>query len=85
MGAGAINEFDPYFNYRTTKFLTSKGVTELWDWFDSGSWYPLGRIVGGTIYPGAVDQLAGTFETRFPSQQLCRLQARRTVAASLLG
>lgn len=24
----------------------------LWNWFDSESWYPLGRSVGGTIYPG---------------------------------
>lgn len=22
------------------------------NWFDAGAWYPLGRIIGGTIYPG---------------------------------
>ncbi|CAN6999128.1 unnamed protein product, partial [Brassica rapa subsp. trilocularis] len=32
-----IHEFDPYFNYRTTLFLTEKGFYE----FDSESWYPL--------------------------------------------
>ncbi|PKA54983.1 Dolichyl-diphosphooligosaccharide--protein glycosyltransferase subunit STT3B [Apostasia shenzhenica] len=47
-----IHEFDPYFNYRTTLFLTDKGFYEFWNWFDSESWYPLGRIIGGTLYPG---------------------------------
>lgn len=22
------------------------------NWFDDRAWYPLGRIVGGTVYPG---------------------------------
>ncbi|KAG4952667.1 hypothetical protein JHK85_046534 [Glycine max] len=47
-----IHEFDPYFNYRTTLFLTRNGFAEFWNWFDSESWYPLGRIIGGTLYPG---------------------------------
>ncbi|XP_024990333.1 dolichyl-diphosphooligosaccharide--protein glycosyltransferase subunit STT3B [Cynara cardunculus var. scolymus] len=47
-----IHEFDPYFNYRTTLYLTEKGFYEFWNWFDSESWYPLGRIIGGTLYPG---------------------------------
>ncbi|KAK3032767.1 hypothetical protein RJ639_035712 [Escallonia herrerae] len=47
-----IHEFDPYFNYRTTLYLTQKGFYEFWNWFDSESWYPLGRIIGGTLYPG---------------------------------
>lgn len=47
-----IHEFDPYFNYRTTKYLTSEGFLEFLDWFDDRAWYPLGRIIGGTIYPG---------------------------------
>lgn len=47
-----IHEFDPWFNFRTTKFLTEKGVYEFWNWYDSESWHPLGRVIGGTIYPG---------------------------------
>jgi len=47
-----IHEFDPWFNYRTTQYLTSEGVYEFWNWFDPESWYPLGRVIGGTIYPG---------------------------------
>ena len=47
-----IHEFDPWFNFRTTRFLTEKGVYEFWNWYDSESWHPLGRVIGGTIFPG---------------------------------
>jgi dolichyl-diphosphooligosaccharide--protein glycosyltransferase len=47
-----IHEFDPYFNYRTTKFLSNEGFYSFHNWFDDRAWYPLGRIIGGTIYPG---------------------------------
>ncbi|KAK6174523.1 hypothetical protein SNE40_017783 [Patella caerulea] len=47
-----IHEFDPYFNYRTTLFLAEKGFYNFHNWFDDRAWYPLGRIIGGTIYPG---------------------------------
>ncbi|KAL3638465.1 Dolichyl-diphosphooligosaccharide--protein glycosyltransferase subunit stt3a [Castilleja foliolosa] len=29
-----IHEFDPYFNYRVTQFLTKSGVYDFWNWFD---------------------------------------------------
>uniref|UniRef100_A0A2P2LZN7 dolichyl-diphosphooligosaccharide--protein glycotransferase n=4 Tax=Rhizophora mucronata TaxID=61149 RepID=A0A2P2LZN7_RHIMU len=47
-----IHEFDPYFNYRVTQFLTKQGIYEFWNWFDDRTWYPLGRVIGGTVYPG---------------------------------
>ncbi|XP_072176036.1 dolichyl-diphosphooligosaccharide--protein glycosyltransferase subunit STT3A-like [Diadema setosum] len=47
-----IHEFDPYFNYRTTRFLAEEGFYRFHNWFDDRAWYPLGRIIGGTIYPG---------------------------------
>lgn len=49
-----IHEFDPWFNYRTTKYIVEngEGLYGLWNWFDPDSWYPLGRAVGGTVYPG---------------------------------
>lgn len=46
-----IHEFDPYFNYRVTQFLTKEGFYNLWNWFDERTWYPLGRVIGGTVYP----------------------------------
>eukprot|EP01132_Coremiostelium_polycephalum_P009021 gene9021-11049_t len=42
-----IHEFDP-----STKYLVKEGFYNFLNWFDENSWYPLGRIVGGTIYPG---------------------------------
>ncbi|PCH44529.1 glycosyltransferase family 66 protein [Wolfiporia cocos MD-104 SS10] len=47
-----IHEFDPWFNYRATRVIAAKGFYEFWNWFDPTAWYPLGRVVGGTIYPG---------------------------------
>lgn len=37
---------------RTTRFLTEEGFYNFHNWFDDRAWYPLGRIIGGTIYPG---------------------------------
>jgi dolichyl-diphosphooligosaccharide--protein glycosyltransferase len=47
-----IHEFDPYFNYRSTQYLVKEGIYAFHNWFDEMAWYPLGRIVGGTVYPG---------------------------------
>ena len=47
-----IHEFDPWFNYRATKFLETHGRKEFAFWFDTKSWYPLGRYVGQTVFPG---------------------------------
>ncbi|KAI0675579.1 oligosaccharyl transferase STT3 subunit [Trametes maxima] len=47
-----IHEFDPWFNYRATRVLSEQGFYAFWNWFDPTAWYPLGRVVGGTIYPG---------------------------------
>ncbi|KAJ3246813.1 oligosaccharyl transferase stt3 subunit [Chytriomyces hyalinus] len=49
-----IHEFDPWFNYRSTMHLVEKGFYEFLNWFDELSWYPLGRVVGGTVYPGII-------------------------------
>ncbi len=47
-----IHEFDPYFNYRAAEYLWQHGWRKFFQWFDYQSWYPLGRPVGTTIYPG---------------------------------
>jgi dolichyl-diphosphooligosaccharide--protein glycosyltransferase len=56
-----IHEFDPYFNYRTTRFLTEQGFYDFHNWFDDRAWYPLGRIIGGTIYPGLMVTAAAVY------------------------
>ncbi|XP_070155940.1 STT3, subunit of the oligosaccharyltransferase complex, homolog B isoform X3 [Polyergus mexicanus] len=47
-----IHEFDPWFNYRATAYMVQHGFYNFLNWFDERAWYPLGRIVGGTVYPG---------------------------------
>lgn len=47
-----IHEFDPWFNYRATHYMTEHGWYDFLNWFDERAWYPLGRIVGGTTFPG---------------------------------
>ncbi|KAJ6043495.1 uncharacterized protein N7446_001695 [Penicillium canescens] len=47
-----IHEFDPWFNFRATKYLIENGFYSFWDWFDDRTWHPLGRVTGGTLYPG---------------------------------
>jgi dolichyl-diphosphooligosaccharide--protein glycosyltransferase len=34
------------------QYLTKAGIYEFWNWFDDRTWYPLGRVIGGTVYPG---------------------------------
>jgi dolichyl-diphosphooligosaccharide---protein glycosyltransferase len=43
---------DPWFNFRATKYLVANGFHNFWDWFDDRTWHPLGRVTGGTLYPG---------------------------------
>lgn len=47
-----IHEFDPWFNYRATRYLVDNGFYKFLNWFDDRTWYPLGRVTGGTLYPG---------------------------------
>ena len=42
----------PRFNYRSTAYMVKHGFYNFLNWFDERAWYPLGRIVGGTVYPG---------------------------------
>ena len=44
-----IHEFDPWFNYRATAYIVENGWYQFLNWFDDRAWYPLGRIVGGTV------------------------------------
>ncbi len=47
-----IHEFDPWFNFRATKILSENGYYAFRYWVDQEAWYPLGRYVGATLFPG---------------------------------
>jgi dolichyl-diphosphooligosaccharide--protein glycosyltransferase len=47
-----IHEFDPWFNFRAAEYMSAHGWSAFTKWFDHESWYPVGRPVGTTTYPG---------------------------------
>ena len=36
-----IHEFDPWFNFRATKYLVQNGFYSFWDWFDDREMAPI--------------------------------------------
>jgi dolichyl-diphosphooligosaccharide--protein glycosyltransferase len=57
-----IHEFDPWFNFRATQYLVDNGWDKFVNWFDDQSWYPIGRPVGSTVYPGMMVTAAAIFK-----------------------
>lgn len=47
-----LNEYDPYFDYRATKFILDNGLDAYWRWHDDMSWYPEGRDIAATSQSG---------------------------------
>ena len=60
-----IHEFDPWFNYRAAEYLAQHGLTRFFRWYDYMSWYPIGRPIGTTIYPGMQIWAVGIYEAQF--------------------
>ncbi|CAK9094669.1 unnamed protein product [Durusdinium trenchii] len=53
VGVGGLPfAFDPWFNYRAAEYLAEHGLYKFLRWYDYESWYPIGRPIGTTIYPG---------------------------------
>lgn len=51
-------------SYRSTIKLVTEGAYEFWNWFDHESWHPLGRVVGGTVFPGLMFTAAALYKVR---------------------
>jgi len=47
-----ISEFDPYYQYRLTKDMVENGFFHWTTWQDQMSWWPWGRNVAVTSFPG---------------------------------
>ncbi|KAK2950221.1 putative Dolichyl-diphosphooligosaccharide--protein glycosyltransferase subunit STT3 [Blattamonas nauphoetae] len=56
-----IHEFDPYFQYRASQYFIKNGMYDFHNWFDERTWYPIGRIVGPTVYPGLMWSAAAVY------------------------
>jgi dolichyl-diphosphooligosaccharide--protein glycosyltransferase len=44
--------FDPLFQYRATEYVVENGFAAWWSWHDTMSWFPMGRNVANSAYPG---------------------------------
>ncbi|MBD3173276.1 hypothetical protein GF326_12490 [Candidatus Bathyarchaeota archaeon] len=44
--------FDPLFQYRVTEYIVDNGFASWWTWHDTISWYPMGRNISMSSYPG---------------------------------
>ncbi len=47
-----LTAFDPLFQYRATEYVVENGYAAWWTWHDNLSWYPMGRDIATTAYPG---------------------------------
>src|SRR5690242_18200311 len=47
-----LNEFDPYFDYRATKYIVDHGLGAYFKWHDNMAWYPEGRDIAKTSQSG---------------------------------
>jgi dolichyl-diphosphooligosaccharide--protein glycosyltransferase len=47
-----LSEFDPYQQYRMTEYVVKNGFTSWFSWYDHMTWYPWGRDIPTTNYPG---------------------------------
>ena len=57
-----LNEYDPYYQYRQTKYIVENGLMGWLSWHDYLSWYPWGNIIRIHAYPG-LPLLAATIYT----------------------
>ncbi len=47
-----LTAFDPLFQFRATEYVVENGYAAWWTWHDTLSWYPMGRDIPTTAYPG---------------------------------
>jgi len=47
-----LNEYDPYFWYRIAEHIAQNGYASYFTWHDTLSWYPQGRDIALSSYPG---------------------------------
>lgn len=47
-----IAEADSCFNWMCAQYIEKNGISSFFNWFDNNSWYPQGRYIGKTTYPG---------------------------------
>ena len=47
-----MDAYDPLFQYRVTEYVVKNGYAAWFNWHDTLSWYPMGRDIAHSSYPG---------------------------------
>ena len=47
-----LTAYDPFFQYRVAEYVVENGFSAWFSWHDSLSWYPMGRDVPHSSFPG---------------------------------
>lgn len=47
-----LSEFDPYFHYDVTEYIVKNGIPSWFGWHTDRAWYPGGRDIWSTSFPG---------------------------------
>lgn len=53
--------YDPLFQYRVTEYVVKNGYAAWFSWHDTLSWYPMGRYIPGSSFPGLPFSAAFTY------------------------
>ena len=56
-----LGEFDPYWHYHVAKYIVENGYPAFFTWHDNMVWYPWGRDVARTTFPGVAFTTAGLY------------------------
>ena len=56
-----LSEFDPYWHYHVARYVSEHGFAAFFTWRDDMVWYPWGRNVAKTTYPGVAFTAAGLY------------------------
>lgn len=47
-----MDAYDPSFQYRVTKYVLENGYSSYFSWYDNMTWWPWGRNIATSSYPG---------------------------------
>ena len=47
-----LTAYDPLFQFRVTKYIVENGYAAWFSWHDNLSWYPMGRDISHSSFPG---------------------------------
>ncbi len=47
-----LRAYDPWYQLTVTKYIAANGYASFFEWYDTKSWYPYGRNIAESTYPG---------------------------------